>query len=330
MTRALAAGAALLACSALAAGPAAATDWQGYTYHPTTNVPEYQFLERIADNVEKATDGALKIKVVPAGTLPIKGNDVAQAVADDIIQFAGATSGTVALVPIYGLSRLPMLFPDEETLTRGLDEVLTEAIGEALWKKDVKLLAMWWYPAHSIWTVGRKIEKLEDIDGLKLRVTSPQQGDLIKQYGAIPVTIATAEVAPALQQGVVDGVLTSTAGARLWIDMLKFNYKIALNYGTSLVLANRQAFEALPEDVQQKLVEASKEGAHWVTTTLGSEEEDRRKQFVDEGKITLTVSDKAERAKALEKARSVWEANARQVGPEGEAALEKLKEIAGK
>ena len=91
---------------------AAETRWQGYTYQPKTGVPEYDYLPRIAKNVEKATDGQLVISVVPGGALPIKGNDVANAVADDLVQFAGATSGTVSLVPIYGMSRLPLLFKE--------------------------------------------------------------------------------------------------------------------------------------------------------------------------------------------------------------------------
>lgn len=248
-------------------GPAAAeTSWQGYTFQPKTGVPQYDFL---ADDVAEATGGELQIDVVPAGTLPIKGNEVANAVADNIVQFAGATSGTVSLVPIYGMSRLPMLFPDEATLREGLDEVLLPAITEELESKNVKVLCMWWYPAHTIWLVDQKVESLADLEGMKLRVTSPQQGALMQAFGAIPVTIATAEVAPALQQGVVDGALTSASGAELWVDSFDYNYKLPLNFGTSFTLANLEAFQALPADQQEALQTASDDGCEWVTTTPG-------------------------------------------------------------
>lgn len=320
-----------ISAAGLVAASAAEVKWQGYTYQQKMGVPEYDFLPRIANNVEKATNGALKISVVPAGTLPIKGNDVANAVADNIIQFAGATSGTVSLVPIYGMTRLPMLFQDEVSLRKGLDDVLEPAIEDELNRKDVKVLCMWWYPAHSIWSVKKKINSLADLKGMKLRVTSPQQGAFVKAFGAIPVTIATAEVAPALQQRVVDGVLTSAAGARLWVENFDYNYKLLLNFGTSFVLANKQAFAALPMDQQQKLSVAAKEGCNWVTTTLASQEAGLFKKFQAEKMVEVVDPDQAARKAAFESAKKLWEVEAKKVGPKGIAALEKLKkQMAGK
>lgn len=320
------------AVGAIGLGTASAADvtkWQGYTYQPKTGVPQYDFLPRITNNVDKATNGKLKISVVPGGTLPIKGNDVANAVADNIIQFAGATSGTVSLVPIYGMTRLPMLFPDEASLRKGLDQVLQPAIDEELDRKDVKDLCMWWYPAHSIWSVKKKITSLDDLKGMKLRVTSPQQGAFVKKFGAIPVTIATAEVAPALQQGVVDGALTSAAGALLWVEYFDYNYKLLLNFGTSFVLANKQAFAKLTKDEQQKLMAASKEGCNWVTTTLASQEAGYFKKYQGEKMVDVVEAKPGDKKRALEAAKQIWEAEANKVGPKGVAALAKLKKMMG-
>ena len=313
----------------ISSSAAANEKWRGYTYHPTTDVPEYLFLERIADQVKKDTNGYLSIKVSPAGSLPIKGNDVAQAVSDGIIPFAAATSGTVGMIPIYGLSRLPMLFNTDEDIVAGNDAILKKAIAQAMDKKNLKLLAIWWYPAHSIWTKD-KISKLSDINGMKLRVTTPPQAKLIEQYGAIPVQIATAEVAPALQQGIVDGALTSVSGARLWIDNFKTNFLLPLNYGTSLVIANKQSFESLPKDVQDKLVKAAEDGARWVTTTLGATDTSLRQKFVDEKGLTVVLPTSNEVSDALGKSQQIWVEIARSVGPEGVEALAILKETLGK
>jgi len=222
-----------------------------------------------------------------------------------------------------------MLFKDEASLRKGLDDVLEPAIEEELNRKDVKVLCMWWYPPHSIWSVKKKINSLADLAGMKLRVTSPQQGAFVKKFGAIPVTIATAEVAPALQQGVVDGALTSAAGARLWVENFDYNYKLLLNYGTSFALANKQAFAKLTKDQQQKLVAASKEGCNWVTTTLASQEAGLYKKFQDQKMVEVVEPDQAAKKVAFEKAQQIWEDEAKKVGPKGVAALAKLKKMLG-
>jgi len=146
-------------------------------------------------------------------------------------------------------------------------------------------------------------------------VTTKQQAQLIEQYGAIPVQIATAEVAPALQQGIVDGVLTSAAGSRLWIDMLKGNLQIEFNYGTSLIIANKQAFEGLPEDVQAALQTAATNGAKWVTETLAEEDKGLRQGYVDNG-LVLVQPTAEELAEAKKRSKVVWEDNAKQIGKE--------------
>tara|TARA_R110002050_G_scaffold260658_2_gene400343 strand:+ start:72608 stop:73579 length:972 start_codon:yes stop_codon:yes gene_type:complete len=315
----------LFAAVAFAAAPANATEWKGYTFHPTTGVPEYEFLNRIADEVKEETGGALIITNTPGGTLPIKGNDIAQAVADGIIPFAAATSGTTGLIPVYGLTRLPMLFSNPEEVQKVVDEVMYDTIAEAMDKQDIKLLGFWWYPAHSIWT-KEPIESMADIDGMKLRVTTKQQAALIEQYGAVPVQIATAEVAPALQQGIVDGVLTSAAGSRLWIEMLKGNLQIEFNYGTSLIIANKQEFEALPQDVQEKLQTAATKAARWVTETLAEEDKGLRQSYVDNG-LMLVQPTSEELAEAKKRSKTVWVEEAKQIGEE--EVLDKMLTVIG-
>jgi len=316
----------VLAVSTLVgSGKAAATEWRGYTYHPTVAAPEYQFLEGIAKDVQEKTQGGLIIKMTPGGGLPIKGNDVAQAVSDNIVQFGACTGGTVGFVPIYGIARLPLLFDTEKELWTAIEKVLGKYIASAFDKKNVKLLAFFTYPEHSVWTAKHKITQLSDLKGLKIRTMTPQQADLLKPYGAIPVTIATGEVAPALQRGVVDGLLTASAGGgKLWIDMLKYNYRVALSWGPSMVIANKKAFEELPPNAQETLQSASTKWGKWVTDTMADNESKLTKKFVEENGLVITPSNPADIAAARKIAVKVWEETAAKAGPE---AIEALKEV---
>lgn len=306
-------------------GEAAEIKWQGYTYHPTVAAPEYQFLEGIAKEVQEKTNGGLVIKVTPGGGLPIKGDDVAQAVSDRVVQFGACTGGTVGFIPIYGIARLPLLFDTEKELWTAIDKVLGKYIDRAFDKKNIKLLAFFTYPEHSVWTAKHKISQLSDLKGLKIRTMTPQQADLLKPYGAIPVTIATGEVAPALQRGVVEGLLTASAGGgKLWIDMLKYNYRVALSWGPSMVIANKKAFEELPPGVQETLQNASKKWGEWVTETMADDESKLTKKFVEEKGLIVTPSNPRDIAEARKIAVTVWEHTASKAGPE---AIEVLKEV---
>ena len=72
---------------------------------------------------------------------------------------------------------------------------------------------------------------------------------LLIRAGAVPVTLGAPEVPSALDRGVVDGVLTAnTGGGNTWKDLLKYNYRIGVNYFNSVVIANKDRFAKLPPD----------------------------------------------------------------------------------
>ena len=57
---------------------------------------------------------------------------------------------------------------------------------------------------------------------MKLRVTSVEQGEFIRRFGGVPLTIGTPDVAASLDRGVVEGVLTASSGGGVtWHDLVK-------------------------------------------------------------------------------------------------------------
>ena len=55
------------------------------------------------------------------------------------------------------------------------------------------------------------LKALADLKGKTLRIGNPEQGDLAKALGAVPVTLPTPDVSPALQRGSVQYVITAAA-----------------------------------------------------------------------------------------------------------------------
>jgi TRAP-type C4-dicarboxylate transport system substrate-binding protein len=59
---------------------------------------------------------------------------------------------------------------------------------------------------------GKRLLKLADFKGRKLRSTGPAENVALESWGASAVTMAFGDVPPALQTGVIDGLVTSLGG----------------------------------------------------------------------------------------------------------------------
>ena len=84
----------------------------------------------------------------------------------------------------------------------GLDKIWAEAYGEV--DNVTWLSTSAWDPCH-LFTVNKKIEKLEDMKGLRV-VGVPTAGRFLAQYGLIPVIVPWDDVEVAMQTGELDGV----------------------------------------------------------------------------------------------------------------------------
>lgn len=325
---------AMAAVVCFAAAPASAADmvsWTGYTDHPNSATPEFTFLEKIAEDVKAGSKDGFAIKMVVGGSLPIKGSDVCAAVADGIIQMGVCGAATAGYLPIYDIARLPLLYDTKDELWKALDGVVSAYIDKALDKKGVKLLAMYSYPYHSVWTVNKKIEKLSDLKGLKIRTMTPPQAALIKSYGAVTVTLSTGDVAAALQHGAIDGYLTASGGAgKLWVDSVKYNYRTRLSWGPGMVAVNKEAFGKLSAGDQKLLATATKKWATWLTDTMYDDEESLTKEFVEKKGLITTPYNIEDVKEARKTAREIWQTQAKKIGPDGVEALDKVMVLLGK
>ena len=99
----------------------------------------------------------------------------------------------------------------------------------------------------------KKLESLDDIKGMKLRVAQPEQGEFVRRFGGTSITMSAPEVPSALDRGVVDGIFTAGVGAVLWKDLLKYGFLIVVNVNNSYIIANTEAFKKLSPDLQGKL-----------------------------------------------------------------------------
>jgi TRAP-type C4-dicarboxylate transport system substrate-binding protein len=323
LTRALAAALLLL----FTAHARAATVWECYVYNPVATLPSVQGITRLIDSVKKQTNGELEINLHLGGSLPIKATDITAAVGDNVVQLGddGFATGTI---PITAILRLPLLLQSYQDLDKAMT-ILRPHLDDAYGKRGIVVLSQYSYPFQVIWG-KKKIAALADIKGLKLRVTSVEQGEFVRRFGGVSLPLGTPDVAAALDRGVVDGVFTASSGGGLtWHDLLKYRYGFPTSYVNSTVVVNRESFEKLSPAAQKIIRDAATESAAWVTGEMQRMEDEVTAQFGREG-MQLTAASPDDIKEATEKLRPYWDEWATKHSAEAVSILKEIRAAVGR
>ncbi len=316
----------LLVLVFLSGGHASAADWNFYMHQSAPNFATSRGAKLFTEEIEKATNGELKIRLHLAGTLQINASNITQAVGENVVQVADDlfNSGNI---PVAGIPRLPMLIQSYEDFAKA-DVVLKPYIDKAFAQKGSTVLASYTYPMQFVW--GRKkIESLDDIKGLKLRVAQPEQGEFVRRFGGTSITMSAPEVPSALDRGVVDGIFTAGVGAVLWKDLLKYGYVLIVNVNNSYFIANTDAYGKLSPDVQGKLRQVAQQSARWDQDTMQKEEAESV-QILSAMGYTFTKAKPEEIARAVDAMKPYWDEWAKSRGPDVIEALAKTRTALGR
>ena len=165
-----------------------------------------QAVVKFKEEVEKTTDGKLKIEIFPNGSLG-KDQDLLEGLkigsADIWVGGAGVLSGSSDTAQIF---TMPFIFDNKDhfdTVYNG--EVGQDIADKILAESGYKILSYWARGARWL-TVNKEVNTPKDLAGLKIRVPeSPVFMKSWQQLGAAPTPMAFGEVFTSLQQGVIDG-----------------------------------------------------------------------------------------------------------------------------
>ena len=304
-----------------------AEKWNLYVYNAVSTVSAVRGLNKVTEEIEKETGGALSVRLHLGGSLPINTTTITPAVSDDVVQM-GDDGYFLGNIPIGGVLRLPMLIQSLDEYQKAA-AIMDPYLEKAFDRKGVIVLGQYLYPYQVAYS-SKKLTSLADIKGQKIRVSSPEQGEFIKRLGGVPVTIGAPEVPSALDRGVVDGVLTAnTGGGNVWKDLLKYNYRIGINYFNSVIIVNKERFNKLPPDVQVKVRKIVNDNMALITAAMQAEEEVLTKKFADGGMV-ITRESKADLAEGLKLVAPYWDEWAKNKGPDAVEALKKVRTVLGR
>lgn len=208
---------------------------------------QVQTLSRFADALNQRLGHRLTIQVVPDGKL-YRGRDVIDALNAGRADIAAPGVWHLSrFVPDFAALQLPILYGRSEDVFRRqvdgrLGRLLTTELENRL---DVHVLGSWLDLGYAhVFTRGKKVDSPADLKGLRIRVAGGAANSWrIEALGAEPVVIPWPDFPRALEDGLVDGTLTTpttVVSARLWergldhayIDYEYYPYYVPLISGT--------------------------------------------------------------------------------------------------
>jgi len=304
-----------------------AKEWTGYTYSSVSTTAAVKGMNRIGERIATETNGDLTFKLHLGKTLQIQSSDITQAVGDGVVDY-GADFFFSGNVPIARVLNLPMLIENDDEWRKAY-AAIEPTLKAAFKQQGVELLGGYRYPKQTIFTTF-EIKNLSDLAGHKIRVTSPEQGKFIETFGGSPITLSGSEVPTALERGVIEGVLTASAGgAKKWHEFLPNNYRFAVNYGNSMIIANSDMFADLSADQQAKLRAIVTEESETTSAEFLVAEETQMKSQQKAG-MNIIMPATGDATMARKKLEPYWSAWAKENGPEYEKALASVLSAIGK
>ena len=305
----------------------AAVTWTAYSFGPSDALANVQGLKRITRAIEEETKGEIRINVHLAGSLPIQSTNITQAMGDGVVQF-GDDGFFLGNVPIAGILRLPMLLTTPDDFAKAL-RVMQPYVDRDFEKKGVIVLAHFVFPFQVTFSTKR-LTKLEEFTGQKLRVSEPEQAEFVRRFGGVPITMGAPEVPPALQHGTIDGVLTASAGGgKIGGDMLKFNYRLGVNYFNAMVIVNKEAFGKLTPALQGQVREIAVRLAPTTTAQIAKEEGEVLAKHKAAGMV-ITEPTPDELVQAAKRMGPYWDEWASKKGADAQRALAEVRKVLGR
>jgi len=213
--------------------------------------------EAWAREIEKRTNGQVKINVLAGGTLTPADqcfDGALKGISDIGMSCFAYTRGRF---PVMEVLDLPMGYPNGRVATRVANEFFRKFMPKEL--AEVKLL---YIHAHGPGLLHTKqpVTTLEQIKGMKIRSTG-LSAKIVAALGAVPVAMPQGQTYESLQKGVVEGTFAPIETLKGWkqAEVVKSTTdSSSIGYTTAMfVVMNLQKWKTLPADVQKIMEEVS-------------------------------------------------------------------------
>ncbi|MBW1804406.1 MAG: TRAP transporter substrate-binding protein [Deltaproteobacteria bacterium] len=224
--------------------------------NPETSWGHKHAIAPYAEKIEKATKGKVKIDLYANQTL-CKGKDLWNAaksgMAHLIWGFHGYWPGMTPLADVISLPAIGYTTAEKgsEILWRLYEKYPEIQAGF----KDNHILCLYTSTPYYLITTKKQVKTLEDLKGMKIRMTGGPPTEVMKALGGVPVMIPMPDNYISLQKGVIDGMgapWEAIHGYRLY-EVVKYYTQVPFPAVYFSVSMNKAKWNSLPKDVQDAI-----------------------------------------------------------------------------
>ena len=229
-------------------------------FFPATH-SQYKLADSWAKEVEKRTNGKVKITMYPGGSLT-KADQCFEGVINGVSDLGmSCFAYTRGRFPLLEVLDLPLGYPSGKVATRVAMDIIKKYQPAEL--KDVQFL---YVHAHGPGILASKkpVRSLDDLKGMKIRATGLCT-KIVEKLGGQPVGMSQPETYEALQKGVVDATFCPMETLQGWKQgevIQAVTDSRCIGYTTAMfVVMNKTKWEQLPQDIKDVILATSEE---WV------------------------------------------------------------------
>jgi len=209
------------------------------------------------ETLTKASNGAITADITPLDQMGVDDKTMLRMLRLGVMDFAGMDISKMAGDdPRFEGCDLAGLTLDADK-ARAACNAYRDVIDRQMQKNwNAKLLAFGGNPPQVFWC-RTVVGGLADLEGKKIRVFNNTMRDFLNGVGATAVSMAFAEVVPALNNGVIDCAVTgslsgNTAG---WPEVAKSLYPMSLGWSINVMAVNLNTWKRLDKRTQEFMLE---------------------------------------------------------------------------
>lgn len=263
----------------------------GHVLNADPEHPWQKYALKYAEEVNKATEGRVKIDVYPASQL---GGDreMIEAIQNDTLDMGLISTMSMGnFVPKLQVWDLPFIWPNDNDKVDVIleDSAIADKIVAAAAEKKINILGFWENDWRGYSSSKALVKTPADIKGQKLRIVeTPVLKTFFTECGAMVAPMPWAEIYTGLQQGTVDaqdnGPISTYAGK--WMEVQKYFSNTRHMYCPSTI--------SISDKAKAQISEADLKIMTDLAVSIGKEQRDYNrataKQYMEEFKAMPGVT----------------------------------------
>ena len=252
-------------------------------------------LNKLAEDVLKDTNGNVQITVYPSSLLGDTADVLEQAKSGANVGVIIDTGMLADYVPDMAIYAGPYVFNSVKNARKFIETDMFKKWDSELATHGLRDLGCNWYQGARNFLTNKKVEKIEDLKGLRVRTMgSTVAQESMKALGTTPTSLPWSEAYSGLQSKVIDSVEAQTPavyGSSLF-EVTKYLAKTEhfLLY-TGLVISEKW-FQTLPDEYKKILIADSVKAGDYATELTLQKEKEFNADMAKKGLIFVDVDKK--------------------------------------